>query len=160
MDFEHIRVIQYPDIHTSSPKPRDDGFIFISTGLGISPLNNAFLSEPYGFPRTENLDILHENWQEHKKRIEDWLKNTLLDLKTIAYTRSYEVALSMVEAELGVVVLPALTSVVGLNRFYDVKLYKTNLLNRRLVALTPNPVSYTHLRAHETPEHRVFRLLG
>ena len=31
----------------------------------------------------------------------------------LANTRSYEVALSMVEAGLGVVVLPALTAVVG-----------------------------------------------
>ena len=87
--------------------------------------------------------IIFEFGSLYKKRIEDWMKNTLPDLKTIAYTRSYEVALSMVEAELGVVVLPALTSVVGLNRFYDVKLYKTNLLNRRLVALTPNQFSNT-----------------
>ena len=85
--------------------------------------------------------IIFEFGSLYKKRIEDWMKNTLPDLKTIAYTRSYEVALSMVEAELGVVVLPALTSVVGLNRSYDVKLYKTNLLNRRLVALTPNQFS-------------------
>ena len=75
MDFEHVKTIQYPDIHTSSPKPTNDGFIFISTGLGISPLNNAFLSEPYGFPLSENLNILHENWQEHKKRIEEWVDN-------------------------------------------------------------------------------------
>ena len=26
-------------------------------------------------------------------------------------------------------------------------------------SLTPSPVSYTHLRAHETPEHLVCRLL-
>ena len=87
--------------------------------------------------------ILFEFGSLYKKRIDNWLKNTLLDLKTIAHTRSYEVALSMVEAGLGVVVLPALTSVVGLNRSYDVNLYKTNLLNRRLVALTPNQFSKT-----------------
>ena len=87
--------------------------------------------------------ILFEFGSLYKKRIDDWLKNTLLDLKTIAHTRSYEVALSMVEAGLGVVVLQALTSVVGLNRSNDVNLYKTNLLNRRLVALTPNQFSKT-----------------
>ena len=87
--------------------------------------------------------ILFEFGSLYKKRIDEWLKNTLPDLKPIAHTRSYEVALSMVEAGLGVVILPALTSVVGLNKFYDVKLYKTNLLNRRLVALTPNQFSNT-----------------
>ena len=64
-------------------------------------------------------------------------KKNLETTKTIAFTRSYEVALSMVEAELGVVALPALTAVVGSNRSYDVNLYKTNLLDRSLVSLTP-----------------------
>ena len=75
MDSQHIKSIHYPDIHTSSPSPRNDGYIFISTGLGLSPLNDAFLSEPHGFPRTENLDILHENWQGHRKSIEEWVDN-------------------------------------------------------------------------------------
>ena len=57
-------------------------------------------------------------------------------------TRSYEVALSMVEAGLGVVVLPALTAVVGAGRAYDVNLYETKIMShRRLVSLTPNQFS-------------------
>ena len=43
----------------------------------------------------------------------------------------------MVEAELGVVVLPALTALIGFGKSYDVNLYQTDLLNRRLVSLTP-----------------------
>ena len=43
----------------------------------------------------------------------------------------------MVEAELGVVVLPALTSMIGFNKSYDVNLYQTDLLDRKLVSLTP-----------------------
>ncbi len=82
--------------------------------------------------------IVFEFGSQHKKRIDDWLKKNLIETKTIAHTRSYEVALSMIEAGLGVVVLPALTAVVGLNRSYEVNLYKTNISARRLVALTPN----------------------
>lgn len=85
--------------------------------------------------------IVFEFGSQHKKRIDDWLKINLKETSTIAYTRSYEVALSMVEAGLGVVVLPALTAVVGVNRFYDVNLYETNISARRLVALTPNQFS-------------------
>ena len=81
--------------------------------------------------------IMFEFGSQHKKRIDDWFKKNLETTKTIAFTRSYEVALSMVEAELGVVALPALTAVVGSNRSYDVNLYKTNLLDRSLVSLTP-----------------------
>ncbi len=82
--------------------------------------------------------IVFEFGSQHKKRIDDWLKENLVETKTLAHTRSYEVALSMVEAGLGVVVLPALTAVVGINRSYEVNLYKTNISTRRLIAMTPN----------------------
>ena len=81
--------------------------------------------------------IVFEFGSQHKKRIEDWFKKNLNTKKVIAHTRSYEVALSMVEAELGVVVLPALTAMIGLDKSYDVNLYQTDLLDRKLVSLTP-----------------------
>ena len=79
--------------------------------------------------------IIFEFGNQHKKRIDDWFKKNKITAKVIAHTRSYEVALSMVEAGLGVAVLPALTSVIGLNKSYDVNLYKTSLPDRRLVSL-------------------------
>ncbi len=82
-------------------------------------------------------NIVFEFGSQHKKRIEDWFKRNLSTKKIIAHTRSYEVALSMVEAELGVVVLPALTAMIGFGKTYNVNLYQTDLLNRRLVSLTP-----------------------
>ena len=81
--------------------------------------------------------IVFEFGSQHKKRIEDWFKKNLNTKKVIAHTRSYEVALSMVEAELGVVVLPALTAMIGIDKSYDVNLYQTDLLDRKLVSLTP-----------------------
>ena len=81
--------------------------------------------------------IVFEFGSQHKKRIEDWFKKNLNTKKIIAHTRSYEVALSMVEAELGVVVLPALTAMIGFDKSYDVNLYQTDLLDRKLVSLTP-----------------------
>ena len=81
--------------------------------------------------------IVFEFGSQHKKRIEDWFQKNLNTKKIIAHTRSYEVALSMVEAELGVVVLPALTAMIGFGKSYDVNLYQTDLLDRRLVSLTP-----------------------
>ena len=52
--------------------------------------------------------ILFEFGSQHKKRIDSWFEKNLGDINVLANTRSYEVALSMVEAGLGVVVLPAL----------------------------------------------------
>lgn len=82
--------------------------------------------------------ILFEFGTQHKKRIQDWFEKNIGEVKVLANTRSYEVALSMVEAGLGVVILPALTAVVGAGRVYDVNLYETKIMNRRLVSLTPN----------------------
>jgi hypothetical protein len=49
----------------------------------------------------------------------------------------------MVEAGLGVAVLPALTAVIGLNKSYDVSLYKTNLTDRKLVSLAQKQFANT-----------------
>ena len=76
-----------------------------------------------------------------KKELTHGLKKNLGDINVLANTRSYEVALSMVEAGLGVVVLPALTAVVGEGRVYNVNLYETKIMQRRLVSLTPNQFS-------------------
>ena len=82
--------------------------------------------------------IFFEFGTQHKKRINDWFEKNIGEIKVLAHTRSYEVALSMVEAGLGVVVLPALTAVVGSGRVYNVNLYETKIMQRRLVSLTPN----------------------
>ncbi len=82
-------------------------------------------------------NIVFEFGSQHKKRIQDWFKKNLNSNKIIAHTRSYEVALSMVEVGLGIVVIPALTALVGTKRSYNVNLYKTDLADRRLVSLTP-----------------------
>lgn len=81
--------------------------------------------------------IVFEFGSQYKKRIENWFKTNLNSKRIIAHTRSYEVALSMVEANLGIVVLPALTALVGFGRSYDVNLYQTDLSDRRLISLTP-----------------------
>ncbi len=85
--------------------------------------------------------ILFEFGSQHKKRIDAWFEKNLGDVNVLANTRSYEVALSMVEAGLGVVVLPALTAVVGSGKVYNVNLYETKITQRRLVSLTPNQFS-------------------
>ncbi len=91
-------------------------------------------------------NIVFEFGSQHKKRIDEWIKNTIAPTKTIAHTRSYEVALSMVEAGLGVAVIPSLTASIGLGKTYGVSLYKTNLPKRRLVSLVP--AQYTRLEPY------------
>ncbi len=128
----------------------------------LSFFSNEVFSDPYvlAVPKNLNLSsiknineldkkeesilrstILFEFGSQHKKRIDDWFKKNIGDVKILAHTRSYEVALSLVEAGLGVVVLPALTAVVGAGRVYDVNLYETKIMHRRLVSLTPNQLA-------------------
>tara|TARA_B100002051_G_scaffold251256_1_gene263431 strand:+ start:338 stop:1309 length:972 start_codon:yes stop_codon:yes gene_type:complete len=107
--------------------PKNFNMEDISSFNGLSQQHQSLLSSC----------IVFEFGSQHKKRIEDWFKKNLNTKKVIAHTRSYEVALSMVEAELGVVVLPALTAMIGFGKSYDVNLYQTDLSDRRLVSLTP-----------------------
>ena len=115
---------------------RDPYVLAVPKGLNLEDISSYnSLSQKY-----QNLmrsSIVFEFGSQHKKRIEDWFKKNLNTKKVIAHTRSYEVALSMVEAELGVVVLPALTAMIGIDKSYDVNLYQTDLLDRKLVSLTP-----------------------
>ena len=128
----------------------------------LSFVSNEVYSDPYvlAVPKSidlsdikniKNLDeekqnilkstILFEFGSQHKKRIDSWFEKNLGDINVFANTRSYEVALSMVEAGLGVVVLPALTAVIGSGQVYNVNLYETEIMQRRLVSLTPNQFS-------------------
>ena len=115
---------------------RDPYVLAVPKGLNLEDISSYnSLSQKYQNLMRSN--IVFEFGSQHKKRIEDWFKKNLNTKKVIAHTRSYEVALSMVEAELGVVVLPALTAMIGIDKSYDVNLYQTDLLDRKLVSLTP-----------------------
>ena len=82
--------------------------------------------------------IQFEFGNQHKRRIEEWISETMMSPRVIARTRTYEVALSMVQYGLGIAVLPALTASIGLGLGYEVNLYKTNLPERKVVALAPS----------------------
>ena len=71
---------------------------------------------------------------QHKKRIEEWYRHVLPHYRVVAQSRTYEVALSMVQEGLGVAVVPALTAAVGPGRTFDVTLYRTGLPDREIAA--------------------------
>ena len=75
---------------------------------------------------------------QHKKRIEDWYRHVLPHYRVVAQSRTYEVALSMVQEGLGVAVVPALTAAVGPGRTFDVTLYRTGLPDREIAAFIPS----------------------
>ena len=130
-----------------------------TAGDGASFLREKVSSDPYVLAVPEGLDLsdvgdverdlaptertvvnstIQFNFgNQHKKRIEDWYQHVLPHYRVIAQSRSYEVALSMVQAGLGVAVVPALTAALGAKRGFAVTLYRTTLPNREIVALLP-----------------------
>ncbi len=95
-----------------------------------------------------NNTIRFEFGNQHKRRIDEWYQGVLPNARVEATTRTYEVALSMVQAGLGVAVVPALTAEIGPGHGYKVNLYHTSLPNRRMVAITPE--QYAGTNRHRT----------
>ena len=50
----------------------NSGIIYIAAGLGLNPINDAFLSET---PPDDMLTMLHHQWQTNKKMIIEYLKD-------------------------------------------------------------------------------------
>ena len=93
--------------------------------------------------------IQFEFGNQHKRRISDWFSNVLPDSRSVARTRTYEVALSMVQSGRGIAVIPALTARIGhKNLDYNVNLYATNLSRRKIVALIPP--QYTRIEPYKS----------
>lgn len=73
----------------------------------------------------------------HTRRNEEWYRRVLPGHEIVAQCRTYEVALAMVEAGLGVALVPLLTTVQGGRRLFDVDLYPAPGFERPIVALVP-----------------------
>ena len=95
-----------------------------------------------------NSTIRFEFGNQHKRRIDEWYKDVLPKARVGATTRTYEVALSMVQAGLGVAVVPALTAEIGPGHGFQVNLYGTQLENRRMAAMVPD--QYLRINPHRT----------
>jgi LysR family transcriptional activator of glutamate synthase operon len=73
----------------------------------------------------------------HNQRVEDWYRRVLPRHQVVASSRTYESALAMVEAGLGVALVPRLCTQLGGRAVYDVDLYEVPRLERPIVALVP-----------------------
>jgi DNA-binding transcriptional LysR family regulator len=74
----------------------------------------------------------------HTRRTEEWYRRTLPAHEIVAQCRTYEVALAMVEAGLGVALVPLLTTTGrGGRPMFDVDLYPVPEFERPIVALVP-----------------------
>jgi DNA-binding transcriptional LysR family regulator len=75
---------------------------------------------------------------QHAKRVADWYDQMLPEHRVVAQCRSFEVAIAMVRAGLGVCLAPALSTLNAEDCPPGLRLYRVNLPPRRLVALLPS----------------------
>jgi DNA-binding transcriptional LysR family regulator len=83
---------------------------------------------------------------QHTRRVEAWYRQVLPRHRLVASCRNYEVALALVQAGLGVCLVPAFTILSGGQELGGLTLYRASGQNRRIVALMP--AQYQHLESH------------
>ena len=75
---------------------------------------------------------------QHSSRVQDWFDLALPRNRLVARVRSFELALDLVAAVLGVCVVPALTALAGGEARKGIRLHAINLEPRRIVAMVPS----------------------
>ena len=85
---------------------------------------------------------------QHTRRVEQWYSQVLPRHHLVAECRSYETALAMVQAGLGVCLVPALTAFDGTQRVGGVNLYRATEPDRAIVALVPG--QYLRIEPYKT----------
>ena len=84
----------------------------------------------------------------HQRRMEQWYQKALPHHRVVSQSRTYEVALSLVQEGIGVAVVPALTARIGKTTCFDVDLYRVNLPDRQIVGLVPS--QYVRIEPYAT----------
>lgn len=83
---------------------------------------------------------------KHTHRVQQWYDDVLPSNRPIAYTRSYDTALGLVRAGMGVCLAPALSCFADRVPFAGIRLYLVGLKPRRIVAMVPS--QYRKLRPY------------
>lgn len=122
----------------SAPVCRDPYVLAVPTGIDLHGVADIDADLRPADRAVVNSTIQFNFGNRHKKRIEEWYRDVLPHYRVVAQSRTYEVALSMVQDGLGVAVVPALTAAIGPGRTFDVTLYRTSLPDREIAAFIPS----------------------
>lgn len=93
--------------------------------------------EPAG-RRLLNRCIQFDFGNQHNLRVVEWYRRTLPGYTAFASCRTYEAALAMVEAGLGVALVPLLTAQLNGRELFDLQLYPIPGMERPIEALIPS----------------------
>jgi DNA-binding transcriptional LysR family regulator len=116
-------------------------------------LDLAAVHDPATDLLPEQRDLLRRSIQfsfgtQHSRRVEEWYSRMVPGHELVAQCRSFEIAISMVRAGVGVCLAPALSALVGDQRVDGVRLYAVDIPDRELVALIPS--QYRRQRLYAT----------
>ncbi len=117
----------------------DDPYVFaVPAGLSLADITDPDAELDPAEQKILNSCIQFTFGTQHTRRVEQWYTQVLPRHRLIAACRSYEVALGMVQAGLGVCLVPAFTAHMGLSFLQGVNLYRSTEPDRRIVALVPS----------------------
>ena len=106
-------------------------------------LNLADVHDPARDLTAADHDVLHNTIQfafgtQHSQRLQDWYDQVLPGNRLAAQARSFELVIEMVRSGLGVGVVPALSAMTGATPLAGVRLHRTGIEPRRIVAMFPS----------------------
>jgi DNA-binding transcriptional LysR family regulator len=128
------------------PVTRDPYVFAVPSGIDLAGVLDPDLDLRADDRRIVNSCIQFNFGTQHTRRIEQWYQTVLPRHRLVAQCRTYETALSMVQARLGVCLVPCLAAHTGNGPISGVDLYRTNVADRQIVALMPS--QYLHLELH------------
>jgi DNA-binding transcriptional LysR family regulator len=115
----------------------DPYVLAVPRGIDLSNVRDVDADLPEAERSTVNRCIQFNFGTQHTRRVEEWYREVLPRHKVLGQTRTYEVALSLVQAGLGVALVPALAALLGPGRTFDATFYRVPMPERKLVALAP-----------------------
>jgi DNA-binding transcriptional LysR family regulator len=122
----------------------DPYVLAVPASLGL-----AELRDPARELSAADRNLLHSTIQfafgnQHSRRIQDWYDKVLPGNRLAAQARSFELVIEMVRSGLGIGVVPALSAMAGPTPLDGIRLHRTGIEPRRIVAMFP-----THCRSQE-----------
>ncbi|WP_138424348.1 LysR family transcriptional regulator [Maritimibacter alexandrii] len=148
IEMLYARRINLGLISSNSIAPASAGFeqIHICTDPYVlavpSDLDLSGVTDPSRDLSAKDQDVLFRSIQfafgtQHSRRVQAWYDGLMPGNRPFAQARSFEVAIGMVRAGLGICLAPAMSCVVGDRVIDGVRLYRVDFPARDVVALLP-----------------------
>src|SRR5262249_18363078 len=117
----------------------DPYVLAVPTGLDLSKVRDLERDASAADREVLNSTVHFSFGTQHALRMEQWYRRVLPHYRVVAQTRTYDMALSLVESGAGVAVVPALAARLGDENLFHVDLYRPDMPERPHLAPIPSP---------------------